>query len=127
MNKLPIILKVSGLLFTWMFATNRVSSVSPRESGDNQPDADRPNIVSIMADDLGFSDLGCYGGEARTPHLDQLSKQGVRFNRFHNSGKSEPPRAALMTGHRNTMQIGYQVACNLAASLSSPEILLQHG
>jgi arylsulfatase A-like enzyme len=44
----------------------------------------RPNIVLILADDLGFSDLGCYGGEIRTPVLDQLAAGGVRFTQFHN-------------------------------------------
>ncbi|MFA6173390.1 MAG: arylsulfatase [Kiritimatiellales bacterium] len=66
-----------------------------------------PNIVFIMADDLGFSDLGCYGGEAATPNLDRLAAEGVRFSQYYNCGKCEPTRAALMTGHRNTPQIGF--------------------
>ncbi|QHI70383.1 arylsulfatase [Tichowtungia aerotolerans] len=66
-----------------------------------------PNIVFIIADDLGFSDLGCYGGEAATPNLDRLAEQGVRFSQFYNCGKCEPTRAALMTGHRNTPEIGF--------------------
>jgi arylsulfatase len=66
-----------------------------------------PNIVFIMADDLGFSDLGCYGGEAATPNLDRLAQQGVRFSQFYNCGKCEPTRAALMSGHRNTPLIGF--------------------
>ena len=47
----------------------------------------RPNIVLIMADDLGFSDLGCYGSEIETPNLDQLASQGLRFSQFYNTAK----------------------------------------
>ena len=60
--------------------------------------ADRPNVVVILADDLGYSDLGCYGGEVRTPNLDALAKQGLRFTQFYNGGRCCPTRASLMTG-----------------------------
>ena len=60
--------------------------------------ADRPNVVVILADDLGYSDLGCYGGEIRTPHLDALARGGLRFTSFYNGGRCCPTRAALMTG-----------------------------
>ncbi len=66
-----------------------------------------PNMVFIIADDLGYSDLGCYGGEAATPNLDRLAAQGVRFGQFYNCAKCEPSRAALMSGHRNTPQVGF--------------------
>ena len=59
----------------------------------------RPNIVFILADDLGFSDLGCYGGEIATPHLDALAKGGLRFTQFYNSARCWPTRGALLTGH----------------------------
>lgn len=58
----------------------------------------RPNIVIILADDLGFSDLGCYGGEIETPHLDRMSAEGIRFSQFYNCALCGPSRAALMTG-----------------------------
>jgi arylsulfatase len=58
----------------------------------------RPNIVIIMADDMGYSDLGCYGGEIETPHLDSLAKGGLRFTQFYNTGRCCPTRAALLTG-----------------------------
>jgi arylsulfatase len=58
----------------------------------------RPNIVLMMADDMGFSDLGCYGGEIETPHLDGLAAGGVRFTQFYNAGRCCPTRAALLTG-----------------------------
>lgn len=67
---------------------------------------DRPNIVVIMCDDLGFSDIGCYGGEIDTPNLDQLAANGLRFTDFHNDAKCSQTRAALMTGlwhHQSNM------------------------
>lgn len=60
--------------------------------------ATRPNIVVILADDLGFSDLGCYGGEIETPHLDRLAAGGLRFSQFYNCALCGPSRAAVMTG-----------------------------
>jgi arylsulfatase A-like enzyme len=59
----------------------------------------KPNIVFILADDLGYSDLGCYGGEIATPNLDGLAANGVRFSQFYNTGRCWPSRAALMTGY----------------------------
>nr|WP_245764525.1 arylsulfatase [Planctomicrobium piriforme] len=61
--------------------------------------ASAPNIVIIMADDLGFSDLGCYGGEIQTPQLDRLAANGLRFTQFYNTARCWPTRAALMTGY----------------------------
>lgn len=58
----------------------------------------RPNIVLIMADDLGFSDIGCYGGEIRTPHLDRLAREGLQFSQFYNCAVCVTTRAALLTG-----------------------------
>lgn len=59
----------------------------------------QPNIVLIMADDLGFSDLGCYGGEIETPNLDRLASGGLRFTQFYNTARCWPTRAALLTGY----------------------------
>lgn len=59
---------------------------------------DRPNIIIVMADDMGFSDLGCYGGEIRTPAIDRLAREGVRFTHFYNCALCGPSRASLMTG-----------------------------
>lgn len=58
----------------------------------------RPNIILILADDLGFSDIGCYGSEIRTPHLDRLAADGLRFTQFYNAARCCPSRAALLTG-----------------------------
>lgn len=57
-----------------------------------------PNIVLIMADDMGFSDIGCYGGEIRTPNLNRLAYEGMRFSQFYNNAKCTTTRASLMTG-----------------------------
>lgn len=59
---------------------------------------DRPNIIVILADDLGYSDMGCYGGEIQTPNLDRLADNGLRFTRFYNASRSCPTRASLLTG-----------------------------
>jgi arylsulfatase A-like enzyme len=59
----------------------------------------RPNILLMMADDLGFSDLGCYGGEIETPNLDAISESGLRFTQFYNTARCWPTRGALMTGY----------------------------
>jgi arylsulfatase A-like enzyme len=58
----------------------------------------KPNILIILADDMGYSDLGCYGGEIATPNLDRLAAGGLRFTSFYNSAKCEPTRASLMSG-----------------------------
>ncbi len=58
----------------------------------------RPNILIILADDLGYSDIGCYGGEIQTPNLNHLAEEGVRFTRFYNTSRSCPTRASLLTG-----------------------------
>src|SRR5690242_13797179 len=56
--------------------------------------AERPNVVLVMLDDLGYSDLGCYGGEIRTPNIDSLAAAGLRFTRFYNASRCCPTRAA---------------------------------
>jgi arylsulfatase len=60
--------------------------------------AERPNILLIMADDMGYSDLSCYGSTIDTPHLDSLAKNGIRYNQFYNAARCCPTRAALLTG-----------------------------
>lgn len=74
-------------------------------------DKSRPDIILIMCDDMGFSDLSCYGGEVHTPNIDYLASQGVRFSQFKNAGRSCPSRAALMTGHyQHEAQMGWMTA-----------------
>ncbi len=62
------------------------------------PDAPPPNIVVILADDMGYSDIGAYGGEIDTPNLDRLADHGLRLKRFYNAARCCPTRAALLTG-----------------------------
>ena len=59
----------------------------------------RPNVVMILADDLGYSDLGCYGGEIATPNLDGLAQNGLRFTQFYNTARCWPSRSALLSGY----------------------------
>ncbi len=68
-------------------------------------DQDLPNILIVLADDLGFSDLGCYGGEIDTPNLDALAANGIRMTNFYNTGRCWPTRASLLTGYY-AQQIG---------------------
>jgi len=63
------------------------------------PPAQHPNVLIILADDMGFSDAGCYGGEIHTPNIDRLAAGGLRFTDFHNTARCWPSRAALLTGY----------------------------
>ena len=63
-----------------------------------QENTGRPNIIVILADDMGYSDIGCYGGEIDTPNIDSLASKGLRWQQFYNCARSCPSRAALMTG-----------------------------
>src|SRR5882672_10837831 len=58
----------------------------------------RPHVVLVVADDMGYSDLGCYGGEIATPTLDRLGRAGVRLSSFYNTARCSPSRASLLTG-----------------------------
>ena len=70
-------------------------------------DDERPNIIIAMVDDMGWSDIGSYGGEISTPNLDKLASNGVRFSQFYNAGRCYPTRASLMTGlHPHQTGIG---------------------
>jgi arylsulfatase A-like enzyme len=74
------------------------------------PSGGRPNIVVILVDDMGFSDIGCYGGEIRTPHVDALAKGGVRFTQFYNTARCCPTRASLLTGlYSHQTGVGHMV------------------
>ena len=70
------------------------------QPGQKGPDQ-RPNILLLVADDLGYSDLGCFGGEIATPNLDALARNGIRFSRFHTAPMCAPTRAMLLSGNDN--------------------------
>lgn len=101
-----------------------VAAESPR-------DGDRPNIIVVMADDMGFSDLGCYGSEIKTPTIDQLASDGVRFSQFYNFAICGPSRASLMTGCY-PWQVGQAPGTSIFANLKPncvtiPELLKAAG
>ncbi|MBA4140252.1 MAG: arylsulfatase [Segetibacter sp.] len=74
----------------------------------------KPNIIIILADDLGFSDIGAYGGEVNTPNIDQLAKEGIRYKQFYNAARCCPTRASLMTGlYPHQAGMGWMAAANL--------------
>ncbi len=81
----------------------------------------RPNIILIVADDMGYSDIGCFGGEIKTPHLDRLAAQGLRFTQFYNNAKCSETRAALLTGlyHHQTQNLRKPNHITLAELLKS--------
>jgi len=82
-----------------------MTACSPAESPDPAQPAtaadERPNILLIMSDDMGYTDIGSFGGEIRTPHLDRLANEGMRFSNFHTSVSCSPTRSMLMSGTDN--------------------------
>ncbi len=76
-----------------------VAALSLFAQGARAGEAPRPNLLIILADDMGYSDAGCYGGEIATPNLDGLARGGLRFTRFYNTARCWPSRAALLTGY----------------------------
>ncbi len=71
---------------------------------------DRPNILLILNDDMGYSDLGCYGGEVQTPNLDALADNGLRYTQFYNTARCCPSRASLLTGlHPHQADVGHMM------------------
>ncbi len=92
-------------VWIWLVAA---LSIGGRSAGPAADAAERPNIVIILVDDMGYSDVGCYGGEIDTPNIDRLAAKGLRFTQFYNYGRCCPTRAALMTGlHPHQVGIGH--------------------
>ena len=76
-----------------------------------EAEADRPNILLILVDDLGYSDLGCFGGEIETPHIDRLASEGLKMTQVYNSARCCPTRASLMTGlYPHQTGVGFMTA-----------------
>ncbi len=80
-----------------LFLSGSYSGNKPNELVENKQ-KERPNILLIVADDLGYSDLGCFGGEIATPQLDNLASDGIRLTRFYTTGRCCPSRASILTG-----------------------------
>jgi len=97
-------MRVVCLSFTFLmtalaWATRLVEAAPPR-----------PNVVVILVDDMGFSDLGCYGSEIPTPRIDALAANGLRFSQFYNTGRCCPTRASLLTGlYAHQAGVGHMV------------------
>lgn len=89
-----------GLIATWCMLVIPLSTYgADGQPASGSPLPSRPNIVVILADDMGFSDLGCYGGEISTPNLDRLAAGGLRMTDMYNTGRCWPTRACLLTGY----------------------------
>ena len=83
-------------------------SPNRRSAKAEEEDGRRPNIILILADDLGFSDLGCYGSEIHTPNLDRMAQEGLRFTQMYNVARCCPSRAALLSGiHPHQAGVGH--------------------
>lgn len=94
MNSLPFLNRVaSGLLVVCIAISSQLIA------GLYSFASEQPNVLIIMADDLGYSDLGCYGGEIETPNLDRLAANGLRYTQFYNTARCWPSRAALLSGY----------------------------
>ena len=115
------------ILFTGLAATMVAAPACAQQS-------ERPNIVLILVDDMGYSDLGCYGSEISTPNLDQLAENGLRMTQFYNTARSCPTRASLLTGLTpHQAGVGWMVDRNLGYegyvgnltenSITLPEVL----
>lgn len=82
-----------------------------------------PNIIVIMTDDVGYSDIGCFGGEISTPNLDALARGGIRFTQFYNTGRCCPTRASLLTGlYAHQAGIGHMVDSKKVSESYSGEL-----
>jgi len=89
---------------------------------------EKPNILLIMLDDMGYSDLGCYGGEIQTPNIDKLAEEGVRFTQMHNCARCCPTRASLLTGHYPQTAGINGMGVNLAMNTATiAEVLKRNG
>lgn len=93
-------MKLKILLFSF-FTVSLVACITPVKQQASKAMGVQPNIILILADDLGYSDLGCYGGEIQTPNLDKLATSGIRYANFYNTSRCCPTRAALLTGVYN--------------------------
>ncbi|MEI6257756.1 MAG: sulfatase-like hydrolase/transferase [Planctomycetota bacterium] len=107
----------SGLLAAAVALTAVVAGGVSSTAAPPAAEAPRPNVIVILVDDMGFSDLGCYGSEIPTPNIDALAASGLRFTQFYNSARCSPTRAALLTGlHPHQAGMGHNEEKILPAS-----------
>ncbi|WPR71951.1 arylsulfatase [Flavobacterium sp. NG2] len=86
------------LAFVCISCKSKETPTTKKTTSINSITNQRPNIILIMADDMGFSDLGCYGSEIQTPNLDALANNGIRYTQFYNTSRCCPTRTSLLTG-----------------------------
>ena len=91
----------AAALLTALIGCRSTQNASQRTEDKNK----QPNIIVIMVDDLGYSDLGSFGGEIETPHLDRLAEDGLRMTQFYNSARCCPSRVSLLTGLHPNRQV----------------------
>ncbi len=112
----------------WIFVGAMGSPGSPATAGEAAERGEPPNVVVILTDDMGFSDLGCYGGEIRTPNLDRLAREGLRFTEFYNAARCCPTRASLLTGQYQQRVGMYRNGRDITRDgVTVAEVLKQHG
>ena len=113
------------------------SAISCSTPTENEKVDNRPNILLLVADDLGYADLGCYGGDIETPNIDRLATSGIRFSRYHTSPLCAPTRAMLLSGNDNhiagmgvqglaTAEFGYEGRLT-SRIMTIPEVLREAG
>ena len=91
-----------------------LSGITPSLGTIIAANSERPNIIVILADDMGYSDIGCYGGEICTPNIDSLARNGIKYRQFYNGARSCPTRASLLTGlYAHETGIGWMAAADL--------------
>src|SRR6056297_1168335 len=89
---------------------------------------ERPNIIFILVDDMGYSDIGCYGGEMKTPNLDRLASEGLRFSNAYNTAKCFPSRACLLTGvYAQQCGMGRRPQQGIQNAITVAELLKKEG
>ncbi|ARN55653.1 arylsulfatase [Sedimentisphaera salicampi] len=91
--------------------------------GDTLKKTKKPNILVVLVDDMGYSDLGCYGSEISTPNIDRLAEEGVRFRKFYNTARCCPTRASLLTGqYQHSVGMGWMTASDLGTDAYQGEL-----
>ena len=90
-------MKKCFVLFVWIL----ISAFHHKERVSKSPQAEKPNILLIVADDLGYTDLGCFGGDISTPNIDLLASKGLLFSRFHTAPLCAPTRSMILSGNNN--------------------------
>ncbi len=103
-----------GLAILFIMTASCKQSKELLVDDDSKTSIIRPNIILIMADDMGFSDVGCYGSEIQTPNIDGLARDGRKFSQFYNAGRCCPSRASLLTGkYSHNVDMGWMTGVDM--------------